>query len=217
MKMYAKGSILNEEGYRGTVMDHTERNVNGEARFPERQNMRCYVIQTMSGQESILMNYMDQIISKGLLQESFVPKRQSNKHINGQWKIVEEKLFPGYVFALTSDPDGLFLELKKVPKLSRLLHDREYFFQALSKKEKDFIMRIGGLRKDHTFGISKVSFDKFPYKKGDNVKWIDGDLAEFKGEIVGFDLHHRQAIVHTALFGGCDMHVGIEIIKENNQ
>lgn len=196
-------------------MEHTGTGVDGEACIKADGSLKCYVIQTVSGQEHVLMEYMKQIIPEGMLQEVFAPKRQRNKHINGKWKLVEEKLFPGYVFALTAQPDALFLELKKVPKLSRLLHDQEYFFLALSGKETDFIMRIGGKRGNHVFGISKVAFGDFPYKKGDSVRWIDGDLAEFKGEIIGYDLHHRQAIVHTGLFGGCDMHVGIEIINDN--
>ena len=150
-----------------------------------------------------------------LVTESFIPKRQSNRHIKGKWQIVEERLFPGYVFVVTDDPNRLFIELKKVPKLSKLLSDQQYFFIPLSGKETDFIMRIGRHRGDHIFGISKVAFENYPYKKGDKVCWIDGDLAEFSGEIKGFDLHRRKAIIHTGLFGGCDMHVGIELIKRH--
>ena len=190
-------------------MNHNEKIVSGEANT----KTRYYAVQTFTGEEEILVRFLRERIDKALMSEAFVPRRQMNRRFNGEWQTVQEVLFPGYLFIVTDNAEELFLQLKNIPKMSVLLHDDEYTFIALSENETDYLNRIGSARGDHTMRISKVAFDTYPYKKGDKVSWIEGDLTEFEGEIVGFDLRKRKAIIHTELFGGCDMHVGIEIVN----
>ncbi len=177
---------------------------------------RCFVIQTNSGYEHLLEALMTKILPEGLYTETFVPKRQLNKRLGGKWRVVTERMFPGYVFVETQNPVDLFNELKNVPRLSKLLHDFNYSFIPLSEKEQEFIERIGKARGDHTFALSKIAFaDDTPYKKGDRVQIVEGDLKDFEGEIVDFNLRKRKAIIRTQMFGGRDVeiHVGLEIVR----
>lgn len=43
------------------------------------------------------------------------------RRFKGQCHIVEDVLFKGYIFLISNDIDDLFMELKKVPGLTRLL------------------------------------------------------------------------------------------------
>ena len=129
------------------------------------------VIQTMSGKESRLAAHLEIMgVMKELAMETFVPKRQVKKRFRGEWETVTEKLFPGYLFVETEKPDELYLALKKVPMLSRILGDREIDYITLDPEEEAFIRRIGSKRGDHSIGISTVQImSDMPYKKGDRV------------------------------------------------
>ena len=185
--------------------------------YPEKnfKDQTCYVIQTKTGDEDTVIALMN-VLAKGFFFEAFLPKRVMQKKIRGKIKKVTQNIFHGYIFVTTICPTELFLKLKRVPKLSKLLCDGEYNFYRLSDAEAQFIMRIGEGRHDHTFGLSLVELNKdVPYKSGDRVKIISGDLKGFEGEIAYFDIHHRKAAVKTSLFGGTVIHVGIELlIKE---
>jgi transcriptional antiterminator NusG len=187
--------------------------VNGEA-YPVN---RFYVIQTFTGREQELIDYMHILVSPEILADAFIPRREMNRRLGGQWRVIIECIFPGYVFVRTKAPDSLFLSLREIPAMSNLLHYGEFSFIAFTSEEQKFIEKIGIERGDHTFGISKVAFcDEIPYRKGDKVQIIDGDLKDFEGEIASLNLHKRKAILRTKMFGGKDVyiHVGLEILSQ---
>ncbi len=94
-------------------------------------------------------------------------------------------------------------------------HDGEYNYYTLSAEEERFIRRIGRQRGDHLLGVSQVAIDQDePYRKGDRVRIVSGDLLDFEGEIVGWDLHHRKAILRSALFGGAEIHAAVELLRK---
>lgn len=192
--------------------NHMTEDVNGEAC----RKSGCYVIQTFTGQEEVLVRFIRAQVDPSLYEEVFIPMREMNRRLGGEWRLTVEKMFPGYLFIRTADPDGLFLSLRSIPKMSRLLYDGTFDFIALSAKEQAFIDRIGPGRGDHTFRISRVELaNEVSYHKGDRVRILEGDLKNFEGELIGFNLRKRKAIIRTQMFGGrdVDIHVGIEIIK----
>lgn len=194
--------------------DHTDGGAYPEKNF---KDQTCYVIQTKTGDEDTVIALMN-VLAKGFFFEAFLPKRVMTKKVRGKIKKVTQNIFHGYIFVTTSCPTELFLKLKRVPKLSTLLCDGEYNFYRLSDDETQFIMRIGENRGDHIFGLSLVELNKdVPYKSGDRVRIISGDLKGFEGEIAYFDIHHRKAAVKTSLFGGTVIHVGIELLVKDEK
>ncbi len=179
-------------------------------------NSQMVVVQTITGKEDLLLTYMEKIRSvQNLVQDTFFPMRQVRKRFHGQWNTVIERLFPGYLFIETEDPKSLFLKLKKVPMLSKILGNPEVSFITLNPEEEDFIRRIGRNRGDHCIGISTVRIESdAPYKQGDKVTVISGDLADFQGEIVGYDFHKKKAMIQTQMFGGTVIYAGIELLAK---
>lgn len=172
----------------------------------------CYVIQTRTGEEALVMRFMS-VITKDEYDEAFTPKKTIRRRRNGNWKNVIKEIFPGYIFVVTERAEDLFFRLKRVPKLSKLLCDGFYNFYHLTDNECRFIMKIGEQRGDHTFGISQILIDEEKsFKEGDRVRILSGDLKGFEGDIVYYDIHHRKAMVKTSLFGGTVIHVGVELI-----
>jgi len=213
MGSYAAGQGICEKGHKETDMSHSETDVSGEAR----PKCRCYVIQTVTSQEEILVQLMQKQISPELFSEVFIPRRQMNRRIRGKWQTTRELLFPGYIFILAPDPTALFQELRNIPRLSNLLHAEAFEFIPLKPAEQRFIEKIGQRRGDHIFAISEIELDpKVPYQRGDSVRITSGDLKDFEGYILYLDIHKRKAVIRTEMFGGSsvDVHVGIEIVTK---
>ena len=210
---YAEGQGICEKRYKESAMSHSETDVSGEAR----PKCRCYVIQTVTSQEEILVQLMQKQISPELFSEVFIPRRQMNRRIRGKWQTTRELLFPGYIFILAPDPVALFQELRNIPRLSKLLHAEAFEFIPLKPAEQRFIEKIGQRRGDHIFAISEIELDpKVPYQRGDSVRITSGDLKDFEGYILYLDIHKRKAVIRTEMFGGSsvDVHVGIEIVTK---
>ena len=210
---YAEGQGICEKGYKESRMSHSETDVNGEARSIN----RCYVIQTITSQEQILVELIQKQISPMFYTEIFIPKRQMNRRIRGKWQNILELLFPGYVFIISDNPAALFQELRNIPRLSNLLHAGAFEFIPLKPAEQRFIEKIGQRRGDHIFAISEIELDpKVPYQRGDSVRITSGDLKDFEGYILYLDIHKRKAVIRTEMFGGnsVDVHVGIEIVTK---
>ena len=210
---YAAGQGICEKGYKETDMSHSETDVSGEAR----PKCRCYVIQTVTSQEEIMVQLMQKQISPELFSEVFIPRRQMNRRIRGKWQTTRELLFPGYIFILAPDPVALFQELRNIPRLSNLLHAEAFEFIPLKPAEQRFMEKIGQRRGDHIFAISEIELDpKVPYQRGDSVRITSGDLKDFEGYILYLDIHKRKAVIRTEMFGGSsvDVHVGIEIVTK---
>jgi transcriptional antiterminator NusG len=176
---------------------------------------RCCTVHTRSGEETVLARMLQRCLDTELLHELYIPKREVAFRRDGRWQRRTETLYPGYVFIDTQEPLQLLKALKRIPHSSRLIHDGEYNYYTLSAEEERFIRRIGRQRGDHLLGVSQVAIDQDePYRKGDRVRIVSGDLLDFEGEIVGWDLHHRKAILRSALFGGAEIHAAVELLRK---
>ena len=111
-----------------------------------------YVIQTLSGQEEKTADMIRKFVGPDFIEECFVPKRERLKKFHGSWNKEEEVLFQGYAFVISDRPEELYEELKKVPKLAKVLgRDTDYFF-ALGEKEKKFVESVGNI--EHKTALS---------------------------------------------------------------
>ena len=98
-----------------------------------------YVIQTMTGKEEELTEVLDKMLPQTICEKSFLIKRETCWRLKGEHKIQKEILFPGYVFVKTQTPETLYYQLKKVPKLSKLLSDGEEEFLPVREDEQEFL------------------------------------------------------------------------------
>lgn len=178
-------------------------------------NDKWYVIQTVSSEENKVIDYISKYENqtdnegKTVVKDCFVPKRELRKKIKGEWRTVTERIFPGYIFMVTDDPEKLFYLLKDVPRMTKLLGRDKDGFIELKSSEVDFISRIGNDRKDHTIKMSKIGFDE-----NDKVI-LSGDLSTMNGYIKKIDKHRRQAIVEVEMFGRkTEIYAGFEFMKK---
>lgn len=153
-----------------------------------------YVLQTVTGQEEELVHMIREVVSSGVYTDCFVAyyervwrrQRQSIVHV--------ERLFPGYVFIVSDDPNGLFLELKRVPAMSKLVSAGKFEFLPIEKEEEAFFHTL--LTEERIVRLSYVETDE----KG-NVCRIDGPLKYFADQVVKIQFKKRYAIIRFRMLG----------------
>ena len=105
-----------------------------------------------------------------------------------------ERLFPGYVFIISENPDEIFLQLKKVPAMSKMIADGEFTFLPIEQEEETFLDNM--LRADHIVRLSYVAMDG----KG-RVYRILGPLEEYASQVVRYQFKKRYVIIRLRLLG----------------
>ena len=156
---------------------------------------KWYVIQVRSRAEEKIRRSCEILISKEILKECFIPKNKRMKKIKGNWVEIEEILFSGYVFLVSDDPDKLYLELKKVPDLTKMLG------------HVDGDKSLGN--DDHVVEISTGLIEN------DEVMITSGPLKGKEGIIRRIDRHKRIALIEVELFGKTTQaKVGLEIVSK---
>lgn len=168
-----------------------------------------YVIQTFGGEEENTADMIRKQVSPCSIKECFVPKRERLKKFHGYWNKMEEVLFCGYVFVISDRPEELYQELKRIPKLTKVLGREENYFWALDEKEKKFVQQIGD--RQHKTSISKVAV-----REGKDIQVIDGPLKDYMDNVVKVNLHRREVIIEMEMMRRTiEVYMGIDIVDGN--
>ena len=178
-----------------------------------------YVMQVASGREGHTVLLMERILSQGILENCFVPMRRMKKKYEGRWREVREKLFPGYVFLISEQPQLLYDELKQIPALTKLLGSCEEYFTPLSEKDAEFLMKLQSIQnikdEEKDIGAATVDLSKVAVGENQRIKIISGPLKNLEGQIKKINLHKRIAVVEAEFMGNKSLvHLGIEIVDE---
>ena len=68
-----------------------------------------YAIQVTSGKEESTCRLMRRLVPAAVLEEVFTPRYETQKKYQGEWRMCQSILFPGYVVAVTPDASVLAL------------------------------------------------------------------------------------------------------------
>ena len=80
-----------------------------------------YAIQTMTGREQELIDTVNTRTDHNTYDRCFCVRREAVWRREGRYITHIEQMFPGYVFVETNQPEAFYLQLRKIPKFSRLL------------------------------------------------------------------------------------------------
>ena len=122
-----------------------------------------YVMQVMSGREEQTILIMEGSLSCGIFRKCFVPVRRMKKKYQGRWREITEKIFPGYVFLVSDEPQLLYSELKQIPALTKLLGSCEEYFTPLPEKDIHMLEKFQSGMVDGAsleIGISKIAVEE---------------------------------------------------------
>lgn len=155
-----------------------------------------YAVHTYSGYEEAVARYLKQRIDALEMQEKIfniiVPKEKKIKIKNGKRKIVEEKIYPGYVLVDMIMSEDSWYVVRNTPRVAGFVGANITEPTPLSKEEVEALMTR---MKDE-----EPKF-KVELKIGDAVKIIDGPFKDQDGKISEVDEEHGKIKVLVPIFG----------------
>lgn len=172
-----------------------------------------YVIQTVTGKEDELMLFIRTILCREHFEDCFVIRTEWLKRLRGEWQLQVRPLFPGYVFIETEAPERIYMELKKVPKFSKLLGSGRDEFVPVRKEEEKFLRMITG----DTGNLDKtvVKLTVVETEENGGIVSMKGALSCFRNDDIRVNLHKRYAVVKTQMLGReRTLIFGIQLIKD---
>ncbi len=165
-----------------------------------------YVIQVVGGQEKPTLDLVQRFVGDDVLEEAFIPQRETRRSRAGRWVTTNEVLFPGYLFAVTDAPDALFAQLSHVPAFTRLLGSDERFL-PLSPDEVALVEAL--CDRERVVRMSEGIIE------GDEVRILSGPLRDHEGIIRKIDRHKRACYVEMWICGRANLiKLGLEIVHK---
>jgi transcriptional antiterminator NusG len=162
-------------------------------RLPQERNW--YVIHTYSGYEdSVASNLKQRIESLGMEDKIFsviVPREKKIKIKDGKRKVVEEKIYPGYVLVEMIVTDDSWYVVRNTPNVTGFVGAGTTPI-PVSKGE------IENLKK--RMGIEVPQY-KIEVRIGDPVKIVDGPFKDFDGRVSEIDQERGKVKVLINMFG----------------
>ncbi|MBI4993533.1 transcription termination/antitermination protein NusG [Candidatus Wolfebacteria bacterium] len=155
-----------------------------------------YAVHTYSGYEDAVARYLNQRIDSSEMRDKIfdviVPKEQNIKIKNGKRKVVEEKIYPGYVLVDMIMSDDTWYLVRNTPRVTGFVGADSTEPVPLSKEEVGALLsRMGGKE-------PKVQIE---FSVGESVKITDGPFKESEGKISEVDVQHGKLKVMVPLFG----------------
>lgn len=156
---------------------------------------RWYIIHTYVGHEEKVKNKLLQRIksmdagNKILAVE--IPKENEIEIRSGQRRTVEKKMFPGYLLVQMAMDHESWKVVRETPGVTGFVGDgREA--TPLEENEANRIL------KQKEEGVAQV---KIRFKKGENVRVVDGPFTDFIGTVDEINMSKGKVKVMLTLFG----------------
>lgn len=181
------------------LKEHKESRQKSSTRFPEgakKGERHWYAIHTYSGYEDAVLRYLKQRIDTLMMNDKIfnviVPKEKKVKIKNGKRRIIEEKIYHGYVLVDMVMSEDSWYVVRNTPRVTGFVGADPTEPTPLSKEEVDAIMsRIKG---------DEPKF-KIDFRVGDVVKVIDGPFKDYDGKVSNVDEEHGKIKVMVPIFG----------------
>ena len=147
--------------------------------------MNIYVIYTLAGNEQkIARECRSKILLTG--EDVYVPLYNREKKKQGEIRVVQSALFPGYIFFETDDIESLKRRVKTIKDAPKLVGQGDEIY-PLYEDEARLIYKLCG--KAHILDISKGVME------GQRVRVIQGPLLGMDALIVSVNRHKRTAVI----------------------
>lgn len=159
------------------------------------QEKNWYVIHTYSGYEdAVAKNLQQRAESLGMEEKIFniiVPKEKKIKIKNGKRKVVEEKIYPGYVLIEMIVTDDSWYVVRNTPNVTGFI-GVGITPVPISMKEVDYLK--SRMEKN-------IPQHKIDSKIGDLVRIVDGPFKNLEGKVFDIDEERGKIKVHVNMFG----------------
>ncbi len=162
-------------------------------RLPQEKNW--YVIHTYSGYEDAVAKSLKQRIESLSMEDKIfnvlVPKEKKIKIKSGKRKVIEEKIYPGYVLVEMVVTDDSWYVVRNTPNVTG-------FVGVGTTPVPVSLKEIETLKK--RMGVETPQY-KIEVKIGDSVKIVDGPFKDFDGKVSETDEERGKVKVMVNMFG----------------
>lgn len=159
------------------------------------QGRRWYVLHTYSGyEENVSQNLKQRIESMDMEDKIFnilIPTEKKIKIKNGKRKVIEEKIFPGYVMVEMFVTDESWYVVRNTPNVTGFIGTGTVPTPVSEKEIKSLQKRMG---------VEEPKF-KIDVSIGSPVKINDGPFKNLEGKVTNIDEAKGKVKVSVAMFG----------------
>jgi len=159
------------------------------------QEKNWYVVHTYSGYEDAVAKSLKQRVGSLDMEDKIfdviVPKEKKIKIKNGKRKVIEEKIYPGYVLVKMIVTDDSWYIVRNTPNVTGFVGVGTTPV-PISTKE------IEALKK--RMGVETPKYN-IEVEAGDSVKIIDGPFKDFDGKVSEIDQERGKIKVSVNMFG----------------
>lgn len=159
------------------------------------QGRRWYVLHTYSGyEENVSRNLKQRIESMDIENKIFnilVPTEKKIKIKNGKRKVVEERIFPGYVLVEMIVDDASWYVVRNTPNVTGFIGTGTVPTPVSETEIKDLQKRMG---------VEEPKF-KIDVSAGSPVRIIDGPFKNLEGKVTNIDEAKGKIKVLVLMFG----------------
>src|SRR3989339_1556558 len=159
------------------------------------QGRRWYVLHTYSGyEENVEKNLKQRIESMDMEDKIFnilIPTEKKIKIKNGKRKVLEEKIFPGYVLVEMVVTDDSWYVVRNTPNVTGFIGTGT-IPTPISEEE------MAALQK--RMGVDDPEF-KLDVQKGDVIEIVDGPFKNTEGKVAEIDEARGKIKVLVSMFG----------------
>ncbi|MDD4333216.1 MAG: transcription termination/antitermination protein NusG [Patescibacteria group bacterium] len=159
------------------------------------QGRRWYVIHTYSGyEENVAENLQQRIESMDMEDKIFnilIPKEKKIKIKNGKRKVIEEKIFPGYVLVEMIVNDDSWYVVRNTPNVTGFIGTGTIPTPISEKEVKALQKRMG---------VEEPKF-KIDVSIGSPVRITDGPFKNLEGKVTQVDEAKGKIKVLVSMFG----------------
>lgn len=156
---------------------------------------RWYVIHTYSGYEDIVAENLRQRIQSMNMQDMIfnvlVPTEKKIKIKNGKRRVVEEKIFPGYVLVEMQVTDESWYVVRNTPNVTGFVGAGTTPTPIEEKELKEIQRRMG--IEEPTYNID--------VNQDDPVRIVDGPFKDMEGKVSEVDESRGKVKILVSLFG----------------
>ena len=159
------------------------------------QGRRWYVLHTYSGyEENVEKNLKQRIESMDMENKIFnilIPTEKKIKIKNGKRKVVEEKIFPGYVLVEMVVDDDSWYVVRNTPNVTGFIGTGTIPTPISEDEVKSLQKRMG---------VEEPKF-KIDFSVGSPVRITDGPFKNLESKVIGIDEAKGKVKVLVSMFG----------------
>lgn len=156
---------------------------------------RWYVLSTVSGREQEACELLERTVSHELWCICCVPRKTKVFRSGGILHLLDDVMFPGYIFIQTQFPKQLSGELKRAKKFPQFIDFNEQLLVPVEEQDLCFLQDVCGGDLQQTMGITKLHLGE-----ENRILGAEGVLEHYLERIVKLNLHKRFAVVEVELF-----------------